>query len=216
MEACHSCSDTRGTSVFQLAAVDEHKALIVEHGIKHGSRNEAMAVPNTLAEICGREVTVFHFVGGATLVEALCAAFAEFQEDMKQKRPDTLQRYNQVLATLNGGLMDVTLLDERTSPDVLDHLPEDPIIEETWHQKRKQEGEERRLQKKRRESTSKGEEAPDSHADCQSQRSQSGYQTAYMEFIRTNFVEAFVNFNRCTELPPSWWQHAACGKSTRA
>ena len=31
-----------------------------------------------------------------------------------------------------------------------------PIIEEKWHQKRKQEGEERRLQKKRRESTSKG------------------------------------------------------------
>ena len=51
---------------FQLAAVDEHKALIVEHGIKLGSGNEAMAVPNTLADICCREVTVFHFVGGAT------------------------------------------------------------------------------------------------------------------------------------------------------
>ena len=41
---------------------------------------------------------------------------------MKQKRADTLQRYNQVLATLNGGLTDVTLLDERTPPDVLDHF----------------------------------------------------------------------------------------------
>ena len=111
---------------FQLAAVDEHKALIVEHGIKLGSRNEAMAVPNTLTDICGREVTVFHFVGGATLVDSFYAAFAYFQEDMKQKRPDTLQRYNQVWATSNGGLMDVTLLDERTSPNVLDHLPEDP------------------------------------------------------------------------------------------
>ena len=69
------------------------------------------------------------------------------------------------------------------------------IIEETWHQKRKQEAEERRLQKKRRESTSEGEEAPDNHADCQSQRSQSGYQTAYLEFIRTNFDEAFVKFD---------------------
>ena len=43
---------------FQLAAVDEYKALIVEHGIKLGSRNEAVALPNTLADICGREVRV--------------------------------------------------------------------------------------------------------------------------------------------------------------
>ena len=70
-----------------------------------------------------------------------------------------------------------------------------PIVEEKWHQKRKQEAVERRLQKKRRESTSEGEEAPDSHADCQSQRSQSGCQTAYLEFIRTNFDEAFVKFD---------------------
>ena len=117
-------------------------------------------------------MTVFHFVGGATLVEA----FADFQEDTKQKRPHTLQRYSQVLATLNGGLTDVTLLDERTPPDVLDHFIsagkalhgvgakcsfmerylKTPIIEEKWHQKRKQEAEERRLQKKRRESTSEG------------------------------------------------------------
>ena len=179
---------------FQLAAVDEYKALIVEHGTKLGSRNEAVAVPNTLADICGREVTVFHFVGGATLVEAFYAAHADFQEDMKQKRPDTLQRHIQVSATLNGGLTDVTLLDERTPPNVLDHFIsasnalhgvgakssfmerhlKTTIIEEKWHQKRKQEAEERRLQKKRRESTSEGEEAPDSHADCQSQRSQSG------------------------------------------
>ena len=121
MEACHSCSDTRGTSVFSWPPSTNTKRLSWNTVSSIGSRNEAVAVPNTLAEICGREVTVFHFVGGATLVEALYAAFADFQEDMKQKRPDTLQRYNQVLATLNGGLMDVTLLDERTSPDVLDH-----------------------------------------------------------------------------------------------
>ena len=161
---------------FQLAAVDGYKALVVEHGIKLGSRNEAVAVPDTLADICGREVTVFHFVGGATLVEAFYAADADFQEDMKQKRPDTLQRYNQVSATLNGGLTDVTLLDERTPPDVLDHFIsvgnalrgvgakssfmerylKTSIIEEKWQQKRKQEAEERRLQKKRRESTFEG------------------------------------------------------------
>ena len=119
-----------------------------------------------------------------------------------------------MLVTLNGGLTDVTWLDERTPPDVLDHFIsvsdalhgvgakssfmerylKTPNIEEKWHQKRKQEAEERRLQKKRRESTSQGEEAPDSHADCQCQRSQSGYQTAYLEFIRTNFDEAFVKF----------------------
>ena len=71
---------------FQLAAVDDYKALIVEHGAKLGSRNEAVAMSNTLADICGREVTVFHFVGGATLVEAFHAAYADFQEDMKQKK----------------------------------------------------------------------------------------------------------------------------------
>ena len=129
---------------------------------------------------------------------------------MRQKKPGTLERYNQVLATLNGGLTDVTLLDERTPPDVLDHFIsagnalhgvgakssfmerylKTPIIEEKWHQKRKQEAEERRLQKKRRESTSEGEEAPESQADSQSQRSQSAG-----EFIRTNFDEAFFKYD---------------------
>ena len=81
-----------------------------------------------------------------------------------------------MLATLNGGLTDVTLFDEQTPPDVLDHFVsagnalhgvgakssfmerylKTPIIEEKWHQKRKQEAEEFRLQKKRRESTSRG------------------------------------------------------------
>ena len=76
----------------------------MEHGIKLRSRNEAVAVSNTFADSYGREVTVFRFVGGATLVEAFYAAYADFQEDMEQKKPDTLERYNQVFATLNGGL----------------------------------------------------------------------------------------------------------------
>ena len=37
----------------------------------------------------------------------------DFQEDMTQKSPDTLERFIQVFATLNGGLTDVTLLNER-------------------------------------------------------------------------------------------------------
>ena len=45
MEACHSCSDTRGTSVFQLAAVDEDKAPIVEHGIKLGPATKRWQCP---------------------------------------------------------------------------------------------------------------------------------------------------------------------------
>ena len=118
MEACNSCSDTRGTSVFSWRG---RRIQSVEHGIELGSRNEAVAMSNTLADFCGREVTVFHFVGGATLVEAFYA-YADFQEDMKQKKPGTLQRHNQVFPTLNGDLMDVTLLDERTPPDVLDHF----------------------------------------------------------------------------------------------
>ena len=61
---------------------------------------------------------------------------------MKQKRPDTFQRYNQVLATLNGGLMDVTSGLRPTSSTT---YLKTPIIEEKWHQKRKQEGEERRV-----------------------------------------------------------------------
>ena len=215
MESCHSCSDTRGTSVFSWPPSTNTKRLSWNTVSSSGPATKRWAVPNTLADICGREVAIFHFVGGATLVEAFYAAYADFQEDMKLKRPDTLQHYNQVLATLNGGLTDVTLLDERTPPDVLDQFIsagnalrdvgakspfmerylKTPIIEEKWHQKRKQEAEERRLQKKRRESTSKKEEAPDSHAHCQSQRSQSGYQTAYLEFIRTNFDEAFVKFD---------------------
>ena len=80
----------------QLAAVEEYDALIVDHGIKIGSRNEAVAVPNTLADICGREVTIFRFVGGATLVEAFYASYADFQQDMRQKKSDTLERYNHV------------------------------------------------------------------------------------------------------------------------
>ena len=111
--------------------------------------------------MCGREVAVFHFVGGATLVEAFYAAYADFQEDMKQKRPDTLQRYNQVLATLNGGLTDVTLLDDGNTlhgvdakSSFMERYLKTPIIEEKWYQKRKQEADERRVQKKSRESTS--------------------------------------------------------------
>ena len=87
---------------FQVAAVDEYKALIVDHGIKLGYRNEAVAVPNTLADICGREVTVFRFVGGATLVEALYATYADFQEDLKQKKPDTLERCIASSAVVDG------------------------------------------------------------------------------------------------------------------
>ena len=107
---------------FQVAVVDEYKALFVEYGVKPGSRNELVAVPNTLADICWRDVTVIRFVGGATLVEALIAAYVDFQEDMRQKKPNTNKRYNQVSATLNDALTDVTLLDERTPPDVLDHF----------------------------------------------------------------------------------------------
>lgn len=55
---------------FQMAAVDEHKALIVEHGIMLGSRSEAVAAPSTLANMSGREVTENRFGGGATLAEA--------------------------------------------------------------------------------------------------------------------------------------------------
>ena len=159
---------------FQLAAVDEYKTLIVEHGIKLGSRNEAVAMPNTLADTRGREVTVFRFVGGATLVEAFHAAYEDFQEDMKQKKPDTLERYNQVSAALIASLTDVTLLDERTPTSsttfsagnalhgvgarssFMERYLKTTTIEEKWHQKRKQEAAERHLQKKRRESTSEG------------------------------------------------------------
>ena len=185
-----------------------------------------MAVPNTLADTCGREVTVFHFVGGATLVEAFYAAYA----DMKHKKPDTLQRFFQVKATLNGGLTDVTLLDEWTPPDVLDHFIsagtashgvgakssfmerylKTPIIEEKWHQKRKQQADERRLKKKRRESTSEGEEAPDSHADCQSQKPV-WLPNSVLKFIRTNFDEAFVaalNFQKMTVARGLWEEYA--------
>ena len=110
-----------------------------------------------------------------------------------------------MLATMNGGLTDVTLLDGRTPPDVLDHFIaagnalrgvgeehfhgylKTSIIEEKWHQKRKQEAEERRLQKKRRESTSEGREGPGSQADRVGEAS--------LAIIRTNFDEAFLKFD---------------------
>ena len=98
-----------------------------------------------------------------------------FEEVMTQKSPDTLERYIQVFATVNGGLMDVTLLNERTLPDVpgnvlhgvgakssvMERYWKTAIIEEKWLQKRKQEPDERRLQKKRRELTSEEGKAPD-------------------------------------------------------
>ena len=51
----------------------------------------------------------------------LSSEMRDFQEDMTQKSPDTLERFIQVFGTLNGGLTDVTLLNERTPPDVRDH-----------------------------------------------------------------------------------------------
>ena len=71
--------------------------------------------------------------------------------------------------------MDVTLLNERTLPDVpgnvlhgvgakssvMERYWKTAIIEEKWLQKRKQEPDERRLQKKRRELTSEEGKAPD-------------------------------------------------------
>ena len=98
-----------------------------------------------------------------------------FQEVMTQKSPDTLERYIQVFATVNGGLTDVTLLNQRTLPDVpgnalhgvgakssvMERYWKTAIIEEKWLQKRKQEPDERRLQKKRRELTSEKGKAPD-------------------------------------------------------
>ena len=91
---------------FQLAAVDEYKAPIVEHGIKLGSRNEAVTVPNTLADICGREVTVFHFRRRSHPGRGL------LRRQRMQQRLDTLQRCK---------VFDVTR-DERTPLDVLDHI----------------------------------------------------------------------------------------------
>ena len=198
---------------FQLAAVNEHKAVIMEHGFGLGSDNEAVAVPNPIADLSGREVMVFRFVGGTTLVEDFYAAYADVQEHMRQKKPDTTELQPSVSHLewrLDGcdivGRADPT---HRPRPryrggqrfarcwrEELLHgaLPEDPIIEEKSHKKRQQEAEERRSEKQRRESTSAGAEALDSQADCQSQRSQSGYQKAH-QFIRTNFDEAIVKFD---------------------
>ena len=82
---------------FQLAVVDEFKALVVEHGLELGSRNEAVAVPNTLAGIHGR--------GGDGLPlrwrnhpwsRPFTPLHADFQEDMKHKKPERIERYHQV------------------------------------------------------------------------------------------------------------------------
>ena len=86
-----------------------------------------------------------------------------FQEIITQKSPDTLERYIQMFATVNGGLTDVTLLYERTLADVpgnalhgvgakssvMERYWKTANIEEKWLQKRKQEPDVSRLQKKR-------------------------------------------------------------------
>ena len=76
---------TREEHPFSAGRRRRMQSAVVEHGIKPGSRNEAVAVPNTVAHICGREVTVSCFVGGATLVEAFHAACADFREGIKTK-----------------------------------------------------------------------------------------------------------------------------------
>ena len=216
MEACHSCSDTRGTYVFSWPLSTNARRLSWNTVSSFGSRSEAVAVPNTLADVCGREVTVFHFVGGATLVEASYAHLRRLprrhETEEARDAPALQPGVSHVEWRLDG--CDIVKRADPLTPDVFDHFIwagnalhgvgarrsfmerylKTTIIEEKWHQKRKQEAEERSLQKKGPESTSEEEEAPDSHAVCQSQRSQSGYDTAYLEF-RTNFDEAFVKFD---------------------
>jgi hypothetical protein len=137
----------------------------------------------------------------------------------------------QVLATLDGGMTDVTILDERSPPDVLaDFIGNGnwlhgvggkssfmesyilcPAIEEKWGEKRKKEAEERRDAKRARTAgDQKGEDVePEANDEATStlaagKRTQAGYQTSYFEFISLHFPRSFKRFDSYLSASSFW------------
>ena len=68
MEACHPCSDTRGTSVFSWPPSTNTKPSSSNTVSSPDPATKPWQRPTPSRTFADGEVTVFHFVGGATLV----------------------------------------------------------------------------------------------------------------------------------------------------
>ena len=83
----------------------KYKSLIIQHGLLQGLRSELMAI-----EVIENGEVIAYFIAGATLIEGAYDAIDCLE---------SLEKPQQVQFMMKQGLKDVSIVDERTPPDVI-------------------------------------------------------------------------------------------------